>query len=221
MDLSSMKFVHDLKMPIQLIYSCAQLLEMEISPNAKAEGYLQMLLKNVDQLRCMVHSALDEKHPHKNHLHLKVLDVVAEARFVSRQCAIFAQRRGARVDFETNAAQFRMPTDGEKLERILHNLISNALRFTGEGGHVRVSVWVRGDTVEFAVADDGCGIPKEMQERIFDLGVTNGGHGYGLAIVKEYAQALKGSVRVESCPGRGSRFIVRLPVQFMETVGSA
>lgn len=221
MDLRSMKFVHDLKMPIQLIYSCVQLLEMEVSPNAKVEGYLQMLLKSADQLQRMVHSVLDEERPQEDKSNMRVRDVVAEARFMSRQCALSAQDRGIQVHFETNASQFRMPTDGEKLQRILHNLISNALRFTGEGGHVTVSVWVRGDAVEFAVADDGCGIPKEMRERIFDLGVTDGGHGYGLAIVKEYTQALRGSVRVESCLGRGSRFIVRLPVQCMETLGSA
>lgn len=221
MDLRSMKFVHDLKMPIQLIYSCVQLLEMEVSPNAKVEGYLQMLLKSADQLQRMVHNVLDEEHPQEEKSDMRVRDVVAEARFLSRQCAISAQDKGIQVHFETNASQFRMFTDGEKLQRILHNLISNALRFTGEGGHVTVSVWVRGDAVEFAVTDDGCGISEEMQERIFDLGVTDGGHGYGLAIVKEYAQALKGSVRVESCLGKGSRFIVRLPVQCMETLGSA
>ena len=216
MDLRSMKFAHDLKMPIQLIYSCVQLLEMELSPNAKAEGYLQMLLKSADQLQNMVHNALDDGRFPDSALRLKVQDVVARARFVSRQCALCAGEKGVRVHFDTNAAQFRMPTDGEKLERILHNLLSNALRFTASGGHVAVSVRVRGDAVDFVVSDDGCGIPPERQMHIFEPGVSDGSTGYGLPIVREYARALGGDVSVESCPGRGSSFTVHLPVPRME-----
>lgn len=214
MDLSSMKFAHDLKMPIQLIYSCVQLLEMEISPNAKAEGYLQMLLRSADQLQNMVTNALDANRSCENNAQLrwKVRDVVAQARSVSRQCALYAEEKGIFVHFETNSARFCMPMDGEKLERILHNLLSNALRFTPRGGHVAVSVRVLGDAVEFAVSDDGCGVDAEKQDEIFNLGVSEGGHGYGLAIVKEYAQMMGGNVWVESAEGRGSRFTVRLPV---------
>lgn len=214
MDLRSMKFAHDLKMPIQLIYSCIQLLEMEMSPNARAEGYLQMLMKSADQLQSMVANALDGNRLQggAEAVVLQVRDVVAQARAVSRQCAMIAEEKGIRVHFETNAAQFRMRTDGEKLNRILHNLVSNALRFTPEGGHVGVCVRVRGDSVDFVVTDDGCGMDAKKCRAVFDLGVSDGGHGYGLAIVKEYAQMLGGEVTLESCPGKGSSFTVRLPV---------
>lgn len=211
MDLRSMQFVHDLKMPIQLIYSCVQLLEMELSPNARAEGYLQMLTRSADQLQSMVHNALDaDAQIPKRKLELR--DVVADARMASRQGAIFARKRGVRVHFETNVARFIMPMDGEKLKRILDNLLSNALRFTRAGGHVCVSVQARGDAVDFAVADDGCGIPGEKQQAIFEQGVSDGGHGYGLGIVREYARLLGGEVEVQSTPGMGSRFTVRLPI---------
>lgn len=213
MDLNSMKFAHDMKMPIQLIYSCVQLLEMEISPNAKAEGYLQMLMRSADQLQHMVQDVLADRPKEK--LRLRVRDVVAQARMVSRQCALRGEEKDVFVHFETNAARFLMPTDGEKLERILQNLVSNALRFTDRGGHIAVCVCVRGDAVDLSVTDDGCGIPEEEREHIFDLGVTRGGTGYGLAIVREYARALGGDVRMEPAPGRGSRFIVHLPVLSM------
>lgn len=214
MDLNSMKFAHDLKMPIQLIYSCVQLLEMEISPNAKAEGYLQMLMKSADQLQHMVQGALEDRP--KGSLRLRVQDVVARARMISRQCALRGEQKDVFVHFETNAARFMMPTDGEKLDRILQNLLSNALRFTPAGGHIAVSVRVRGDAVDLVVTDDGCGIPEADRERIFDVGFTRGGSGYGLPIVREYARALGGDVRMEPAPGRGSRFIVHLPVLNLE-----
>ena len=210
-----MQFAHDLKMPIQLIYSCVQLLEMELKPNDRAESYLKLLERSADQLQSMVRSALDggDFRDASPALRLSLCDVVAEAREVSRQCELFARKQGVAVAFQSNAAEFVMAVDVEKLDRILHNLLSNALRFTQSGGRVEVSVELRGDAVEFVVADDGCGIPPERQQRIFELGETDGGLGYGLAIVREYAALLGGGVRVESAPGRGSRFIVRLPVR--------
>lgn len=211
MDLRSMQLAHDLKMPIQLIYSCVQLLEMELSPNARAEGYLQMLTRSADQLQSMVRSALDGE-SQKSELKLEMRDVVADARMASRQSALFAGEKNVRVHFETNVARFVAPMDGEKLKRILDNLLSNALRFTRPGGHISVSVQARGDAVDFVVADDGCGIPGDRQRDIFELGVSEGGHGYGLNIVREYVRLLGGDVHVQSTPGMGSRFTVRLPV---------
>lgn len=214
MDMRSIKFAHDLKMPIQLIYSCVQLLEMELSPNARAEEYLQMLMNSADQIQSMVRSALDDGAlPEAGcGVKLRVRDVVAVARELSRQAALLAGEKGVRVHFETNASGFRMPTDDEKLRRMLNNLISNALRFAPENGHVAVSVWTRGDAVDFVVTDDGCGVPEEKRERIFELGETDGGHGYGLTIVREYAHALGGEISVAPAPGRGSRFTLHLPV---------
>ena len=230
MDLRAMQFAHDLKMPIQLIYSCVQLLELEVAPNARAEGYLKLLERSADQLQCMVRSALDDGNfrgslPRAGAgssgesgldaglaLRLSVCDVVAEVRDVSRQCELFAREQGVAVAFRSNAAEFPMTVDVEKLNRILYNLLSNALRFTRPGGRVEVAVELRGDAVEFIVADDGCGIPPERQSRIFELGETDGGLGYGLAIVREYAALLGGDVRVDSAPGKGSRFTVHLPV---------
>lgn len=217
MDMNSMKFAHDMKMPIQLIYSCVQLLEMEVSSNARAEGYLQMLMKSADQLKHMVQDVLEDKP--KTGLRLRVQDVVAQARMISRQCALRGEEKDIFVHFETNAARFMMPTDGEKLQRILQNLTFNALRFTGKGGHIVVSVAVRGDAVDFMVTDDGCGIPEADRAHIFDVGFTRGGSGYGLPIVREYARALGGDVHMEPAPGKGSRFIVHLPVLNMEKEG--
>lgn len=207
MDLRSMEFAHDLRLPIQLIYSCVQLLEMELAPNARAEGYLQTLLQSAGQLQSMVERALDGEE-----LRLELRDVVADARDICRQCALFARGRGIEIRFSSNVPALRMRTDVEKLRRMLNNLISNALRFTPERGRVELACVASAEEVELRVTDSGCGIPTEMQERIFENGVTDGGHGYGLGIVKSYAGQLGGSVSLESAPGEGSCFILRLPV---------
>ena len=202
-----MEFAHDLRLPIQLIYSCVQLLEMELAPNARAEGYLQTLMQSAGQLQSMVERALDGEE-----LRLELRDVVADTRDVCRQCALFARGRGIEIRFSSNVPALPMRTDAEKLRRMLHNLISNALRFTPEGGRVEVVCAASADAVELRVIDSGCGIPQKMQERIFETGVTDGGHGYGLGIVRDCAAMLGGSVTVSSTPGEGSCFTLHLPV---------
>lgn len=208
MDLRSMELAHDMRTPIQLIYSCVQLLEMELAPNARAEGYLQTLMQSAGQLQSMVEHALDGEK-----LHLELRDVVAEARGICRQSTLFARRRGIGVRFSSNVPELRMHTDMEKLRRMLNNLLSNALRFTEDGGSVEVSCVASTGELELRVRDHGCGIPVEMQARIFENGVTDGGHGYGLGIVRGYARLLGGDISVESAPGAGSCFILRLPVR--------
>ena len=207
MDLRSMELAHDMRTPIQLIYSCVQLLEMELAPNARAESYLQTLMQSAGQLQSMVEHALDGEK-----LHLELRDVVAEARDLCRQSTLFARRRGIGVRFSSNVPELRMHTDVEKLRRMLNNLLSNALRFTEDGGSVEVKCSATADAVELRVIDHGCGIPVEMQARIFENGVTDGGHGYGLGIARSYSRLLGGDISLKSTPGEGSCFILRLPV---------
>lgn len=107
--------------------------------------------------------------------------------------------------------------DGNKLTWVLTNLISNALRYVKEGGHIRIQAHRIGEYVHLAVRDDGPGIPSEYQTRIFQKfvqlkGRDAGGTGLGLAICKEIVRAHGGTIWVESRPGEGSCFIFTLPV---------
>lgn len=121
-----------------------------------------------------------------------------------------------------------MNSDAGRLRQILYNLLSNAIKYTPEGGTVTLHVGVRedGQRVRLEVADTGPGIAPEDQERIFekfrqlDSSATreHSGTGLGLAISRELCQMLGGSLRLESEPGKGARFIVELPVSCPQTV---
>ncbi|MCK4471057.1 MAG: ATP-binding protein, partial [Anaerolineae bacterium] len=110
--------------------------------------------------------------------------------------------------------------DREKVQVILDNLISNAVKFTPAGGRVRVALCCQGDEVEVSVVDTGVGIPPQELGRIFDrfyqvedhMTRRHGGMGLGLSIVKELVELHGGRVWAESVSGRGSRFVVVLPV---------
>jgi two-component system heavy metal sensor histidine kinase CusS len=111
--------------------------------------------------------------------------------------------------------------DRIQIERMVSNLVSNAMKFTPAGGEVRVRLRNDSDGVELAVEDTGCGIPTHHLPHIFDrfyrvpgreASGPERGLGLGLSFVAWIAKAHQGSVRVESSPGKGSRFIVFLPV---------
>ena len=109
--------------------------------------------------------------------------------------------------------------DEEAVEQILDNLLDNALKYTPEGGHVRVGWGEENGQVWLQVADDGIGIPESDLPRIFERfyrvdkarSREMGGTGLGLAIVKHLTQAMKGNVQAASRPGQGATFTVRLP----------
>lgn len=207
MDMRSMEFAHDLKVPLQLIASCVQLLELELKQDARVEGYLRTLARSAGQIESMVRHALEDGEAEGGRR-----DVVSDAREIAREFALLGRQRGLQVEFSANASKFCMRIDGEKLRRILHNLLSNALRFTPKGGRVCLDVRLLGDAVEFSVSDTGCGIPAQRQERVFEDGYSTGGSGHGLCIVKRYAQMMGGDVSLSSRVGLGSRFTLRIPV---------
>jgi signal transduction histidine kinase len=110
--------------------------------------------------------------------------------------------------------------DRDRLRQLLANLVENAVRYTPPPGEIVVSVRRRGERAELAVADTGIGIAPEHHERIFerfyrvDAARTRsvGGTGLGLAIVRQIAEAHGGTVRLDSTPGRGSEFVIELPI---------
>lgn len=107
--------------------------------------------------------------------------------------------------------------DANKITWVVTNLVSNALRYVSEGGHIRLTAKWIGPHVHFSVGDDGPGIPEEYLARIFQKfvqvkGRETGGTGLGLAICREIVRAHGGSIWAESAPGQGSTFTFTVPV---------
>jgi signal transduction histidine kinase len=110
-----------------------------------------------------------------------------------------------------------LETDPVRLQQILVNLVSNAVRHSPTGGRIEVGVHANGNAIEFAVRDDGPGIPAEVQERIFepferfDPG-SGVGTGLGLPVSRRLAEVLGGKLSLKSAPGAGAVFTVSLPL---------
>jgi signal transduction histidine kinase len=123
-----------------------------------------------------------------------------------------AKRRG--IDYSCDAtAKPVIVTDGDRVFQIVSNLVSNAFRWTPDGGNVALALGQSNGTVSVSVQDTGPGIQQQEQERIFRpfWSRDGGGTGLGLAIARELALALGGRIVLDSKPGQGSRFDLVLP----------
>jgi len=117
----------------------------------------------------------------------------------------------ARVVMDTRRRVF--PTDPDRINQVLLNLCMNAVNAMAEQGELKVTVADADGGIEIRVSDDGCGIPPGDLDTIFDPYFTTrpGGTGLGLSIVHRIVENLNGEIRVESEPGQGACFIIRLP----------
>ena len=130
-----------------------------------------------------------------------------------------AEAAGVSLEASVEPGLPPLTADRERLAQILRNLLANAITHSPPGGVVRVTARRDGSALEIAVSDEGPGIAPEHRERVFDRfyrvdasrSRATGGAGLGLAIARQLARAHGGDLRVESEPGRGSRFIVTLP----------
>ncbi|PRZ01690.1 signal transduction histidine kinase [Marinilabilia salmonicolor] len=128
------------------------------------------------------------------------------------------QARAAKIDlfFQTTHSKLLIIHDQEKIDLILTNLISNAIKFTPKKGEIYIETALNTDTLILKVTDTGTGIPEPEMQKIFDrfysAGKANSSSGIGLNLVKRVTELLNGTVTVESRPGQGSSFTIRLPL---------
>jgi signal transduction histidine kinase len=138
-----------------------------------------------------------------------------------------AERKNIDLECRLDDAIPLLRQDSGKLRQIIYNLLSNAIKFTPEGGRVTLRARVEGRHIVLEVEDTGVGIAEEDRDKIFEKfrqaggpGQEDGvltrehqGTGLGLSIVRELTKLLGGDVRLESRPGQGSTFTIRLPMQ--------
>jgi signal transduction histidine kinase len=218
---------HELRTPLSTIKNAVQLILRgkagEI--NETQANFLSIAEKNIIRLTNIVNNLLDLSRIESGKIGIKFeeLDLRGPIDFIVS--SLKPQADGKSIHLRTEVPKELPPVygDREKIERILMNLIGNALKFTPEGGEVAVSAkLVDGSTNDVAVSvrDSGIGIPADQLERIFEkfsqakgsLHRSVSGTGLGLAITKGLVEAHQGMICVESEVGKGSTFTFILPV---------
>lgn len=218
---------HELRTPMFLITApLEELLSSPLRPVQVPYSYLRGMYRNAVRLNKLVNSILDLRKMEAGSLKLKVTkrDIVKVCKRLSLDYRALCQQKNIAYSFETSLDSLGADVDIEKLELILSNLIANSYKYTNEGGKVSLQLLQEGELMKFIVSDTGIGIAKEKQVRIFDRyyrvdeNSKAVGDGLGLAFVKNLVELHQGTIAVESQEGKGSSFIVTLPLKQPEEV---
>lgn len=213
---------HELRTPLSAVMGYTDLLEEGIAGpvNPEQRRQLQRIrLRSQDLLRILEEIlTFSRTETGRERLRVETVDVSELVREVAAVARPLADERGLSFELRAPDDPLHFPTDPGKLKHILLNLVSNAVKFT-ERGSIQLDARKQDGKAVFHVRDTGLGIDAEDQRRIFEPFVQaedamtreTGGTGLGLAVVRRLARLLGGDVELDSTPGEGSTFTVRLP----------
>lgn len=218
---------HELRTPINVMLSALQLLNLnEINQSnsendGKVKKYYKIMKQNSYRLLRLVNNLIDITKIDAGYfkLRLKNENIVAIMEDITMSVTDYAEHKGLELIFDTDIEEKTIVCDGDKMERIILNILSNAIKFTPLGGNIFVNVTDKGSGILVSVKDTGVGIPTDMKLSIFErlvqvdksLSRNREGSGIGLSLVKSLVEMQGGTIRVESQYGRGSEFIIELP----------
>jgi PAS domain S-box-containing protein len=211
---------HELKTPISSINLSLKLLEDDRigGLNDEQKNLIISMRQQSVRLSKMVNELLDFSQTETGNIKLKISKVRPEDIIDLSVTAIMMLLSEKKIQLNLNVADSLpdVKADLEKTVWVLVNLITNAMRYTPENGFINLNANTDKEYIKFSVKDEGPGISKEDQDKIFkrfvQVGNKNKGTGLGLAISKEFVQAQGGRITVESEPGKGSTFSFYLPV---------
>lgn len=214
---------HELRTPLNAIMGFSELLQDDVTLNAKQKEYIGYVLDSSHHLLNLINDILDISKIEAGRTELEVSRVVLND-ILERSLILVkekAHKHGIKLSLNMDKPDTEIEADERKLKQIIYNLVSNAVKFTPDGGNIGIEVKTQKDSVSVSVWDTGLGIEKENQERIFNPFVQLEspyskkfqGTGLGLAITRKLVEMHGGKISVESEPGKGSRFTFTLPVK--------
>jgi PAS domain S-box-containing protein len=214
---------HELRTPLNAIGGYAELIELGLRGPVTEQQIkdLQRIRESQKHLLGLISQVLNHSRLEAGHIRYELADVPAAEALAAAEGLIVpqARSRGLTYVFEKCEPGVRARADQGKLQQILLNLLTNAIKFTAPGGSIRVAATAREGAVAFSVSDSGVGIPANMLAALFEPFVqlrteyspANDGVGLGLAISRDLARGMGGDLTAESAPGIGSTFTLRLP----------
>jgi len=224
---------HELRTPLTPMLMAVAALEHDSDVGPAVREHLAMIKRNIQLETKLINDLLDLSRitSGKAELEIEAVDLNEIVRHVCGNCSSQMREQGIFLEIELHDAAALIAADSARLQQVLWNVLTNAIKFTPEKGTIRVTTARQaGGRWEVRVQDSGIGISAEALPRIFDafeqgdVNVTRrfGGLGLGLAISKALVELHRGSIHAESAgAGQGSTFIVELPGEAADTVVNA
>ena len=216
---------HELRTPMFLITApLEELLSSVQRPVQVPYSYLRGMYRNAVRLNKLVNSILDLRKMEAGTLKLKVTrrDMVKVCKRLSVDYRALCLQKNIKFRFETDLETLGVDVDIEKMELILSNLVANAYKYTNEQGQVTLTLEREGKNMKLKVLDTGIGIAKNDLQKVFERyyrvneNTKTVGDGLGLAFVKSLVELHGGAISVESEEGKGSTFMVVMPLEQAE-----
>ena len=211
-------FSHELKTPLTLILAPLEILANELK-STRHHTRIDLIKKNAADLLSIINRLLDFRKTEEglSTLYVQHYDLVKSVQDWLSLHKNAAEIKKIDLQFQTDFKELQVSNDADKTQIILNNLISNALKYTFEGGRVRVTLEADPEFYTLTVSDTGVGIHKEEFDRIFNWfyhsnsSVKRSGSGIGLSLSKRFAELHTGTLTVKSEEGEGSAFTLKLP----------
>lgn len=225
---------HELKTPLNLIYSTSQLLDIYLENDCLEDvreniiDNNQVIIRNCYRLTKLVNNILDISKIESGfyELNLRNVNIVEIIDNTIQSVVDYIKISGLKIVFSTEIKELIVAVDPHKVERVLLNLISNAIKFSGPHGVILVKLTQKDNFLEISVRDNGIGIDSDDLDIIFEkfvqldksLSRISEGAGIGLHLVKSIVKLHGGQVNVESTLGKGSTFKIELPIKTVNNV---
>ena len=215
---------HDLRTPLTLMRGYTTMMNMVGDLNEQQKNYLTKMVSGVENMTHLVNNLLDLGRIEAGiSLNLKEISPDAIIEKVLRQYYPQAAQKNITLNFESlpDGSRINMVADGDLLQQALINLVDNAIKFTKSNGSVKIKLRQQDESIIFEVHDTGIGIAPLDMNRLFERfyrsvrreAFEQRGTGLGLAIVKTIVERHHGHVHIESILGKGSSFVVDLPIK--------
>ena len=214
---------HELKTPLTSINGFVETLIInEDLPSDKRNRFLAIIQKESDRLKRLIEDILLlSSIESKNNLVTENVLLYNVFKEVHEMISYIADSKHIKIYYNFEDEKVAIKAYGDYIKQLFLNLVDNAIKYTPEGGTVIINQFTRNDEITIEVIDNGVGIPKEDQDKIFQRfyrvdkarSRSVGGTGLGLAITKHIVNSLQGNISVESKLGEGSKFIVTIPTK--------
>lgn len=215
---------HELRTPLNLISSATQLLDSYLKSDISKDKMIatnQIVIKNSYRLKKLINDILDSTNLKEGleKLNLKNVDIVYITEDIIQSVSSYVSERGLKIVFDTDIEEKIIQLDTYKFEKIMLNLISNAIKFSDLGDIIFITISNKDEYVEICIKDEGIGIDEKSLNNIFDkfYRADNSsnknfeGTGIGLYIVKSLVKLHRGNISVESTVDEGTTFTLKFP----------
>ncbi len=219
---------HELRTPLNVILSTLQLLDMftngygVLDGERKLKKYINIMKQNCYRQLRLVNNMIDITKLDAGYveLNLQNCNIVNVVENVTLSVSEYIKNKSIDLIFDTDIEECIIACDPDKIERVILNLLSNSIKFTKQGGSMTVNIYDKGDNIVISIKDTGIGIPNDKLGIVFDrfrqvdksLTRKQEGSGIGLSIVKSLVELHGGKISVMSEYGKGTEFIIELPV---------